>query len=106
MADNKTYLIGGKEITDIKEITLPLIFEHIKGLSADDEDWLIGILEGEIETKDKEGNPVVRKRTFIEQRNAFVKEYFPELAPKGTSKKTTKTQDILAELKARKAQRS
>lgn len=108
MADKQTYLIAGKEITDIKQITLPLIYEYITGLTVEDEEWLIDILEGEITTdkKDKDGNPVIRKRSFIEQRNAFVRKYFPDLAPKGTSKRASITQDILAELKARKAQRT
>ena len=106
MADNKTYLIAGKEIADIKEVTLSVMFEYINGKSKEDVDWLISLIEEEITTDklDKDGNPVVRKRTFIEQRNAFVKKYFPELAPKGTSKKPSVTEDILAKLKAKRAQ--
>ena len=97
-----------EDVTDIKEITLPLIYEYIKRQCEDDEDWLIDILEGKILTDktDKDGNPIMRKRTFIEQRNAFTRKYFPDLAPKGTTKKSSVTEDILAELKARKRRRS
>lgn len=97
-----------EEVTNIKEVTLPLIYEYIKRQGEDDEDWLIDMLEEKVPTdkKDKDGNTIMRKRTFIEQRNAFTRKYFPDLAPKGTSKKTSVTEDILAELKARKRRRS
>lgn len=96
-----------EDVEDITEVTLPLMYEYVKRKGPDAEDWLIEMLEKEVPSKkkDKDGNPVMRKTTFIEQRNEFAKKYFPDLAPKGTSKKTPVTKDILAELKARKAQR-
>lgn len=98
-----------EEVTDIKEITLPLIHEYITRQSAEDEDWLIDMLEGkiEVEKKDNEGKTIkqTRTRTFIEIRNDFTKKYFPALAPKNTTKKSPVTKDILADLKERKQKR-
>lgn len=96
-----------EDVEDITEVTLPLMYEYVKRKGPDAEDWLIEMLEKEVPSKkkDKDGNPVMRKTTFIEQRNEFAKKYFPDLAPKGVSKKPTVTKDILAELKERKAQR-
>ena len=96
-----------EDVEDITEVTLPLMYEYVKRKGPDAEDWLIEILEKKVPSKkkDKDGNTIMRNTTFIEQRNEFVKKYFPALAPEGTSKKTPVTKDILAELKARKAQR-
>ena len=96
-----------EDVEDITEVTLPLMYEYAKRKGPEVEDWLIEILEKKVPSKkkDKDGNTIMRNTTFIEQRNAFAKKYFPDLAPKGTSKKTPVTKDILAELKARKAER-
>lgn len=89
-----------EEVQDIKEITLPLIKKYIMERDASDIEWLIDMLEGEVTVTDKEGKEKTRRRSFIETRNEFTRKYRPDLAPKGTTKKTSVIDDTLAELKA------
>ncbi|WP_033117771.1 hypothetical protein [Intestinimonas butyriciproducens] len=85
--EKKKYMIGGVEVTDIKQINLEIIRNHIKTLEEKDIEWLISVLEEKIPNgEDKKGNPKTKKRPFIEIRNEFARRYCPDLAPKGTSK--------------------
>ena len=96
----KVYTIGGEEVTDLKQITLPIIKRHVMELGKKDAKWLIDFMKTEVEKKDKEGKKVMRIPTYIEVRNEFARKYFPDLAPKGTTKKATMMKDTLAELEA------
>ena len=58
------------------------------------------VMKEEIDAKDKDGKDIKRKRSFLEIRNDFARRYFPDLAPKGTTKKAKKMKDILTELEA------
>lgn len=107
--EKKVYTIGGEEVTELKQITLPMIKNHVMQLGDKDIQWLIDTIETKIEAKDKktketiigeDGKPIMRKPTYIDIRNAFADEYFPDLAPKRTTQKADKLKDTLAELKA------
>ena len=89
-----------EEVEDIKEITMPLIKKYIMKQNKSDIEWLIDILESKVSVTDKEGKETMRRRTFIEIRNDFARKYRPDIAPKGTTKKTSAIDDTLAELKA------
>ena len=96
----KVYTIGGEEVTDLKQITLPIIKRHVMELGKKDAKWLMDLMKTEVEKKDKDGKKVMRVPTYIEVRNEFARKYFPDLAPKGTTKKATMMKDTLAELEA------
>ena len=96
----KVYTIGGEEVTDLKQITLPIIKRHVMELGKKDAKWLMDFMKTEVEKKDKDGKKVMRIPTYIEVRNEFARKYFPDLAPKGTTKKATMMKDTLAELEA------
>ena len=98
--EKKVYTIGGEEVTDLKQITLPIIKRHVMELGKKDAKWLIDFMKTEVEKKDKDGTKVMRIPTYIEVRNEFARKYFPDLAPKGTTKKATMMKDTLAELEA------
>lgn len=85
---------------NIKAITLDYMKSYVMEQKADDIQWLIDTMQEEVAAKDKEGNDIKRKRSFLEIRNDFARRYFPELAPKGTTKKNSKMKDTLAELEA------
>ena len=57
-------------------------------------------MKTEVEKKDKDGKKVMRVPTYIEVRNEFARKYFPDLAPKGTTRKASMMKDTLAELEA------
>ena len=48
----------------------------------------------------EDGKPIMRDPTYIEIRNAFVDKYFPDLAPKGTTRTPNMIKNSIAELKA------
>ena len=98
--EKKVYTIGGEEVTDLKQITLPMIKAHVMSLGKKDAKWLAGFMETKIEKEGKDGKKVKREPTYIDIRNAFAREYFPDLAPKGTTRKPNMMKDTLAELKA------
>lgn len=84
----------------LKAITLDYMKSYVMEKGAEDIQWLIDTMEGEIDAKDKDGKDIKRKRSFIEIRNDFARKYFSDLAPKGTTKKNKKMKDTLAELQA------
>lgn len=84
----------------LKAITLDYMKSYVMEQEADDIQWLIKTMQEEIDAKDKDGNDIKRKRSFLEIRNDFAKRFFPDLAPKGTTKKNGKMKDTLAELEA------
>ena len=98
--EKKVYTIGGEEVTDLKQITLPIIKRHIMELGKKDAKWLMDFMKTEVEKKDKDGKKVMRVPTYIEVRNEFARKYFPDLAPKGTTRHASKKKDTLAELEA------
>ena len=98
--EKKVYTIGGEEVTDLKQITLPMIKRHVKELGKKDVKWLVDFMKTEVEKKDKDGKKVMRVPTYIEVRNEFARKYFPDLAPKGTTRKASMMKDTLAELEA------
>ena len=102
MAEKKDKIIRNsiEEVQDIKEITLPLIKKYIMEQGESDIEWLIDMLEGQVTVKDKEGKEKTRRRSFIEIRNEFTRKYCQDLAPKGTTRKTSVIDDTLVELKA------
>lgn len=102
-SEKKVYKIGGEEVSDIREITLPLIQKHVMGLEGEDIQWLVDVLEKEVPAgKDEEGNDKVKKLPFFYVRNEFLRRYFPDLAPSKASgpKKPPVMEKTLAELKA------
>ena len=98
--ERKVYTIGGEEVTDLKQITLPIIKRHVMELGKKDAKWLMDFMKTEVEKKDKDGKKVMRVPTYIEVRNEFARKYFPDLAPKGTTRKASMMKDTLAELQA------
>lgn len=98
--EKKVYTIGGEEVTDLKQITLPMIKRHVKELGKKDAKWLVDFAKTEVEKKGKDGKKVMRVPTYIEIRNEFAHKYFPDLAPKGTTKKASMIKDTIAELEA------
>ena len=98
--EKKVYTIGGEEVTDLKQITLPIIKRHVMELGKKDAKWLMDFMKKEVEKEGKDGKKVMRVPTYIEVRNEFARKYFPDLAPKGTSKKANMMKDTLAELQA------
>ena len=84
----------------LKAVTLDYMKSYVIEKEADDIQWLINAMQEEIDTKDKDGKDIKRKRSFLEIRNDFARRYFPDLAPKGTTKKAKKMKDILTELEA------
>ena len=98
--EKKVYKIGGEEVTDLKQITLPIIKRHVMELGKKDAEWYVEFAETEIEKKGKDGKKVMRVPTYIEVRNEFARKYFPDLAPKGTTRKASMMKDTLAELEA------
>ncbi len=76
--EKKVYTIGGVEVTDLKQITLSMIKRHVMEL----------------------GKKVMCLPSYVEVRNEFARKYFPDLAPKGTTKKASVMKETLAELKA------
>ena len=98
--EKKVYTIGGEEVTDLKQITLPIIKRHIMELGKKDVKWYVDFAETEVEKKDKDGKKVMRVPTYIEVRNEFARKYFPDLAPKGTTRKASMMKVTLAELEA------
>lgn len=98
--EKKVYTIGGEEVTDLKQITLPIIKRHVMELGKKDAKWLMDFMKTEVEKKDKDGKKVMRVQTYIEVRNEFARKYFPDLAPKGTTRKASMMKDTLAELEA------
>ncbi len=98
--EKKVYTIGGEEVTDLKQITLPIIKRHVMELGKKDAKWLMDFMKTEVEKKDKDGKKVMRVPTYIEVRNEFARKYFPDLAPKGTTGKASMMKDTLAELEA------
>lgn len=98
--EKKVYTIGGEEVTDLKQITLPMIKRHVKELGKKDAKWLVDFAKTEVEKKGKDGKKVMRVPTYIEIRNEFARKYFPDLAPKGTTKKASMIKDTIAELEA------
>lgn len=98
--EKKVYTIGGEEVTDLKQITLPIIKRHVMELGKKDAKWLMDFMKTEVEKKDKDGEKVMRVPTYIEVRNEFARKYFPDLAPKGTTRKASMMKDTLAELEA------
>ena len=93
--EKKVYTIGGEEVTDLKQITLPIIKRHVMELGKKDAKWLMDFMK-----TDKDGKKVMRVPTYIEVRNEFARKYFPDLAPKGTIRKASMMKDTLAELEA------
>lgn len=69
-------------------------------LGKKDAKWLMDFMKTEVEKKDKDGKKVMRVPTYIEVRNEFARKYFPDLAPKGTTRKASMMKDTLAELEA------
>lgn len=96
MSEAKTYNIGGVVVTDIKEIKMPMMKIYVKTLGKEDAKWLIETIKKDFPNSDGSGK--THKATFIDVRNAFVRKYFPDLAPKGTTKKASVMKDTLAEL--------
>lgn len=105
--EKRVYEIGGVEVTDIKQINLKIIKDHIKALEEKDIEWLISVLEEQVPNgEDKKGNPKTKKRPFIEIRNEFVRRYCSDLAPKGTSKnKKSVVDETINDLKAALAEK-
>lgn len=100
VTEKKVYTIGGEEVTDLKQITLPMIKRHAKELGKKDTKWLVDFMKTEVEKEGKDGKKVMRVPTYIEIRNEFARKYFPDLAPKGTTKKASMIKDTIAELEA------
>lgn len=98
--EKKVYTIGGEEVTDLKQITLPIIERHVMELGKKDVKWYVDFAEKEVEKKGKDGKKVMRVPTYIEIRNEFARKYFPDLAPKGTTKKANAMKETLARMKA------
>ena len=98
--EKKVYTIGGVEVTDLKQITLPMMKRHVMELGKKDVKWYVDFAETEVEKKGKDGKKIMRVPTYIEIRNEFARKYFPDLAPKGTTKKANAMKETLAELKA------
>ena len=84
----------------LKAVTLDYMKSYVMEQKAEDIQWLINAMKEEIDAKDKDGKDIKRKRSFLEIRNDFARRYFPDLAPKGTTKKAKKMKDILTELEA------
>lgn len=89
-----------EEVQSITEITMPLIKKYIIAQGESDIEWLIEILERKVTVKDKEGKEKTRRCSFIEIRNEFARKYRPDIAPKGTTRKTSVIDDTVAELQA------
>lgn len=85
---------------NLKAVTLDYMKSYVMEKEADDIQWLINTMQEEINAKDKDGKDIKRKRSFLEVRNDFARRYFPDLAPKGTTKKSGKTKEVLTELEA------
>ena len=100
MAEEKKVPNSMEQVTDIKEITLPLMQKYIVTQSASDIEWLLNALKEKVPNGvDKNGNPKTKKRSFIEIRNEFTRRYFPARAPKGTMKgKESAVDKAIAEL--------
>lgn len=107
--EKKTYIIGGEEIINIRQVKYPMIEEHVKSLGKKDIKWLVDFTETQVEDVDKktgkvkvgeDGKPIMRDPTYIEIRNAFVTKYFPDLAPKRKTTKSNMIKNSIAELKA------
>lgn len=98
--EKKVYIIGGEEVTDLKQITLSMIERHVMELGKKDAEWYVKFAETKIEKEGKDGKKVKRVPTYIETRNEFARKYFPDLAPKGTTKKADAMKETLARLKA------
>lgn len=87
----------------LKEITLDFMEEYVSGLTDDDMEWFADMVETEVDATDKEGKPIKKKQSFIVVRNAFARKYFPDLAPKGTSRKANKMEDAAKRIRAKLA---
>ena len=94
-----------KEPESLKAITLDYMKGYVMEKEAKDIQWLINAMKEEIDAKDKDGKDIKRKRSFLEVRNDFARRYFPDLAPKGTTKKSGKTKEVLTELEAALAEK-
>ena len=99
IAESQQASITGPEPT-IAEEQFPMIKAHVMSLGKKDVKWYVDFAETEVEKKGKDGKKVMRVPTYIEIRNEFARQYFPDLAPKGTTKKTNAMKETLAELKA------
>lgn len=98
MNDKKqTYLIGGVEVTELKELKMPMMKDHVLSLGKDDVQWLVDTMKTTYPNEKAEDG--TRKITFIEIRNAFAKKYCPAIAPKKAPKKEV-LKDTLSELEA------
>ena len=49
--EKKVYTIGGEEVTDLKQITLPMIKRHVKELGKKDVKWLVDFMKTEVEKR-------------------------------------------------------
>ena len=58
--ERKVYTIGGEKVTDLKQITLPIIKRHVMELGKKDAKWLMDFMKTEVEKKDKDGKKVMR----------------------------------------------
>ena len=47
--EKKVYTIGGEEVTDLKQITLPIIKRHVMELGKKDAKWLMDFMKTEVE---------------------------------------------------------
>lgn len=95
MAKKKYPDMGGHKIGTLNDITLEVIADDIMGRTDEDKRWLRQMLTEEIM---KESGKKAKRTTF-EVRKAFLKQYYPEYAPKDNIKKKV-TKDILARLNA------
>lgn len=107
--EKKVCIIGGEEVTNIRQVKYPMIEAHVKSLGKKDIKWLVDFTETQVEDVDKrtgkvkvgeDGKPIMRDPTYIEIRNAFVTKYFPDLAPKRKTTKSNMIKNSIAELKA------
>lgn len=77
-----------------KEINKDFIRNYCRE-TEDRKAWYNAFMSTDIAHTDKEGNTTYAKPTFIELQLAFIKQYFPELAPKPKRAKKESIYDLL-----------
>lgn len=77
-----------------KEINKDFIRNYCKE-TEDRKAWYNNYVTTLIADTDEDGNAIERKPTFIELQLAFIKQYFPELAPKPKRAKKESIYDLL-----------
>lgn len=87
-----------KDAITLKDITFDFIEKYCE--ENDRADWLNIVFE-DVEVKTKEGETKIKPISFLQVRNAFVKEFFPELIQPAKPKKLS-MRDRVRALNAKK----